>query len=132
MTPTPRQRARSRWAAAPRIARWLSWVSLSACAGLPEFTPGVTHRRDVLLALGEPVLALDQDRVLVHVWGPSTQLLMLPAHAIYRSEAGVLRRLMVALPKSSPKGASRPGGRPLRDHVVHEFDAQGLLLRRLP
>jgi len=127
MTATP-ARARPRWLKAWLVCS-LPWLLLPACAGLPEFTPGVTHRRDVLLALGEPCLALDQDRVLVHAWQPSMQLLMLPAHAIYRSDAGVLWRTGVALPSTMLNNRPHQG---YGNYVVHEFDAQGMLLRRLP
>jgi hypothetical protein len=131
MTSTPVPRARSSWPSASRFARLLPWL-LAACAGLPEFTPGVTHRSDVLLALGEPVLALEQDRLLVHVWQPSSRLFMLPARAVYRSDDGVLRRIGVALPTSNVNQHPPYGYGRFWNHVVHEFDAQGVLLRRLP
>jgi len=115
-----------RWS---RLACWLPWVLLLGCAGLPEFTPGVTRRTEVLLALGEPVLALDQDRVLVHVWLPSSTRFMIPARGCYREEAGVRRRIGVALPTTSMQA---PQGGRIGNHVVHEFDAAGVLLRRLP
>ena len=129
MTPAPAPRARSSWSSAARLLGALPWLLLPACAGLPEFTPGVTSRADVLLALGEPVLALDQDRLLVHVWQPSSQWLMLPARAVYRSDAGVLRRIGAALPTTSVNHHPWQG---YGNHVVHEFDANGVLLRRLP
>ncbi len=102
---------------------------LSACVGLPAVTTGVTRRADVLLAFGEPVLALDHDRVLVHVWLPSSRFLVVPQRGMYRAEAGILRRWDVALPTPSMQAPQRPSP---YGYVVHEFDAHGVLLRRLP
>jgi hypothetical protein len=114
----------------------LSLSLLPGCAGLPEFTPGVTRRVDVLLALGEPVLALDDDTVLVHAWTPSLYLTMIPARTYYRRDAsGVLRRAGVvdAVAIGDPPVQAQPGQRATDGrHVVHEFDAHGVLLRRLP
>ncbi|MBL8737812.1 MAG: hypothetical protein JNL12_15370 [Planctomycetes bacterium] len=108
----------------------LSWFLASACVGFPECAPGVTRRTDVLLALGEPVLALDGDRVLVHVWQRYTDA-RIPARWFYRRDAVGLRRLGVDLPATS-FGASTRAGTLSLSFVVHEFDEQGLLLRRLP
>jgi hypothetical protein len=136
--PPPRRPPRARRSASPcaplpqrsRPRPWLLATALScACAGPPRFTPGVTKRADVLLALGEPVLALNADTLLVHAWSPSTVLLMIPARLLYRTEAGVLQRTDLAMPDTWPGPATRQIG--LR-HVVHEFDAEGVLLRSLP
>jgi hypothetical protein len=105
---------------------------LPACAGLPEFTPGVTRRADVLLALGEPVLRVDGDRVLMHAWVGGRERASIPAHVLYRRAAGnVLRRTDLVVPATNEM--VRVGQRPLPlHHVVHEFDADGVLRRRLP
>jgi hypothetical protein len=136
--PLPRSRRREwlRPSCTPVAKRWRSWawvpstLLLLSCAGLPEFTPGVTHRAEVLLALGEPVLALHADTVLVHAWTPGG--LMIPARRLYRHDAGVLRRTDLAMPDTWPGRPGRTEQPVAIHHVVHEFDAQGVLVRRLP
>lgn len=129
MRPAPRlssQRSVARWLAL------LAWLGLPACGGLPTFTPGVTRRADVLLALGEPVLALDADTVLMHAWSGAPGLTTMPADRLYRRDgAGVLRRIDLVLPVRNEMVHPGAGPLPLH-HVVHEFDANGILRRRLP
>lgn len=99
-------------------------LSFAACAGLPEFTPGVTRRADVLLALGEPLLTFAEDSVMVHMWLASTALHMVRPEALYdlRASGEQVQRAPAAA-----QDVAR-----LFHFVVHEFDRDGLLIRRLP
>jgi hypothetical protein len=94
---------------------------LVGCTSMPDLPFGEADRAAVLLALGEPVLSLDQDTVLVHAFAQgSNGPKMFTRDAVYVLDRGVWVRRGLQLGYRATVSDSI---------TIHEFDRDGKFVR---